>query len=179
MNNQEGNNNRNKNQSSSVRSSDSSSSGKPKSELPLRLKEIIGNESVAAFARRCGFGESLLRKYLDGASPSIDKITAIASAAGVTIDWLATGKGFKWLRDLSEAQESLKGRQKESESESTPLDDRERLKIAIEAVEEGLAIIRKKMPPDKKAELVLAAYDLISESENSHEKVVNLIKLSA
>lgn len=177
MNNQEDNNNRNKNQSSSVRSSDSSSSGKPKSELPLRLKEIIGNESVAAFARRCGFGESLLRKYLDGASPSIDKITAIASAAGVTIDWLATGKGFKWLRDLSEAQESLKGRQKESES--TPLDDRERLKIAIEAVEEGLAIAKKILPPDKKAELVLAAYDLISESENSHEKVVKLIKLSA
>jgi len=58
-----------------------------------RIKAAIGDEPVAAFARRCGFGESLLRKYLQGSEPSATNLAKIADAAGVTLDWLATGRG--------------------------------------------------------------------------------------
>jgi len=59
-----------------------------------RLQALIGKESVSSFARRCGLAESLLRAYLrDGRMPSIDKAAAIAAAAGVSVDWLATGHG--------------------------------------------------------------------------------------
>lgn len=57
--------------------------------------------------------------------------------------------------------------------------DRERLRMAVEAVEEGLATIRRKLPPDKKAELILAAYDLMAEPEQAKGKVVELIRLVA
>ncbi len=39
----------------------------PEETLADRLQMIIGSESVASFAQRSGVGESLLRKYLNGA----------------------------------------------------------------------------------------------------------------
>ena len=57
--------------------------------------------------------------------------------------------------------------------------DKERLQLAIEAVEEGLDAIQKKLPANKKAELIVAAYDLITEPGNAGEKVVKLIRLVA
>jgi hypothetical protein len=57
--------------------------------------------------------------------------------------------------------------------------DRERLRAAIEAVEEGLAAIQRKLPPGKMAEIILAAYDLIVEPEQAKGKVVELIRLVA
>lgn len=67
-------------------------------ELGLRLKAIIGDESVASFARRCGIAESVLRTYLrDGRMPPLDRALAISAAAAVSVDWLATGRGARAL----------------------------------------------------------------------------------
>lgn len=66
--------------------------------LAARLKALVGDESVSSFARRCGMAESVLRTYLrDGRMPPLDKALAIAAAAGVSIDWLATGHGARAL----------------------------------------------------------------------------------
>ena len=63
-------------------------------QFPSRLKTCLGNNSGNSFARLCGFSESLLRKYLSGESlPGIERIVAIAEAAGVSLEWLATGRG--------------------------------------------------------------------------------------
>ncbi|MCM8610667.1 hypothetical protein [Accumulibacter sp.] len=60
--------------------------------LPTRLRLLIGSEPVAAFARRCGLSESVLRTYLKhGRMPPLDKAAAIAAAAGVGLGWLAGG----------------------------------------------------------------------------------------
>jgi transcriptional regulator with XRE-family HTH domain len=62
--------------------------------LAARLKLLIGDHSVAFFARKCGMAESVLRTYLnDRRMPSLNKAWAIAAAGGVTLDWLATGRG--------------------------------------------------------------------------------------
>lgn len=54
-----------------------------------RLKEAIGDESKLAFAKRCGISDSLIGRYLRGESyPSIDKLPAIALAAGKSMGWL-------------------------------------------------------------------------------------------
>jgi len=60
-----------------------------------RLQLIISREkSRSAFAKKCGVAESLLRNYLGGTSlPGMDKLIAMTEAAGVSIDWLATGEG--------------------------------------------------------------------------------------
>ncbi|MEW8200384.1 MAG: helix-turn-helix transcriptional regulator, partial [Candidatus Thiodiazotropha endolucinida] len=55
------------------------------------LRTAIGKESVSSFAKRCGLSEGLLRKYLSGSVPGLDKVIAISDAAGVSIDWLARG----------------------------------------------------------------------------------------
>ena len=62
-------------------------------EFAERLKVLIGEESANAFARRVGLGESLLRKYLAGSIPSIDKARELAERSGVNFLWLATGEG--------------------------------------------------------------------------------------
>lgn len=62
--------------------------------LPARLQALIGQESVSSFARRSGVAESVLRSYLrEGRMPPLDKALAMAVAAGVSVDWLATGSG--------------------------------------------------------------------------------------
>lgn len=66
---------------------------KESSDLPPRLKKVIGDEPVAAFARRAGVSESSMRAYLSGEkSPGMDALQAICSAGGVSIDYLVTGK---------------------------------------------------------------------------------------
>lgn len=65
-------------------------------DFPARLRECIGDEPVAAFARRCGFSEGLLRAYLKAEKqPGMARLVRIAEVAGVTLDWLATGRGPK------------------------------------------------------------------------------------
>jgi transcriptional regulator with XRE-family HTH domain len=66
----------------------------------LRLKEVVGEESVSSFARRCGVGESTLRNVLAGAAPRADILVAIAEAGNVTVDWLATGRPPKTRSEL-------------------------------------------------------------------------------
>ena len=64
--------------------------------LAARLRVLIGQKSVSSFSRRCGIAESVLRTYLnDHRMPPLDKALAIAVAAGVTVDWLATGRGAR------------------------------------------------------------------------------------
>lgn len=69
--------------------------GKMESELVAgRIREVIGDEYIASFGRRCGLSEAVLRSYInDYRMPPLDKSAAIAAAGNVSIDWLATGRG--------------------------------------------------------------------------------------
>jgi len=59
-----------------------------------RLKIIVGDCSVNAFAKKSGITEGTLRTYLAGTSlPGLDKLISISKAAEVNIEWLATGEG--------------------------------------------------------------------------------------
>lgn len=55
-------------------------------------------------------------------------------------------------------------------------DDLERWASAIAAVETGLAQTGRQLAPSKKAELILAAYDLLEEdSDSSRDRVIRLV----
>jgi phage repressor protein C with HTH and peptisase S24 domain len=60
-----------------------------------RLGEVVAREkSLSAFARKVGISSTALRKWLDGTSqPSRQRLIAAARAAGVSVEWLATGDG--------------------------------------------------------------------------------------
>ncbi len=51
--------------------------------------------------------------------------------------------------------------------------------MVIEAIEEALTEKGLTMPPTKKGEVVLAAYDVLKTFDVSKEKVMNLVKLAA
>lgn len=59
------------------------------------------------------------------------------------------------------------------------LSDRARLEAAISAVEEGLAETRRKLPPAKRAELILAAYDLMAQPKQTRANVIRLVRTAA
>ena len=77
----------------------SSSAGEVES-LNIRLKELIGDNSVRSFGERIDASEGGIRKWLNNISmPSFDKIVRIARECNVTLEWLATGKEPKHPSD--------------------------------------------------------------------------------
>ena len=71
---------------------------------------VLPNESYKAFAKRSGIPYGTLRHYLDGRSPKVEHLIALAKAGGVSIEWLATGKDNK--SDLEAFQTWLDKRMK-------------------------------------------------------------------
>lgn len=63
-----------------------------------RLRELIGVQPVSGFARKVGLSEGLIRKYLSGSEPSLSKANQIARSANCSLEWLATGAGFRFGR---------------------------------------------------------------------------------
>lgn len=58
-----------------------------------RLRQVIGNRSVLKFSQECGISDSLMRKYLAGSQPGLGKLVRLAEVGGVSVEWLATGRG--------------------------------------------------------------------------------------
>jgi phage repressor protein C with HTH and peptisase S24 domain len=61
-----------------------------------RLREAIAPEKASPFADRAGVPHPTVFKYLKppaNFSPSLEIIAKLAEAAGVTLDWLALGRG--------------------------------------------------------------------------------------
>lgn len=62
------------------------------SSFSSRLTTLIGNDSVNAFALKCGVSEAAIRKYIKKESePNLKTLVAIALACGVSVEWLAVG----------------------------------------------------------------------------------------
>ncbi len=123
--------------------------------------------SQTAFAQIAGVSKRAQINYEQGErSPDADYLARIADA-GCDVLYILTGKraGTTSTRVVSGSE--------------TVLSDRKRLEVAISAVEEGLAETRRKLPPNKKAELILAAYDLMAESKQSRDNVIRMVRAAA
>lgn len=69
--------------------------------LQVRIKEVIGDRSVRAFARDAKVGESSLRDYMEGRrTPKRPTLEKIAFEGRVSTEWLATGTGPKEMRGV-------------------------------------------------------------------------------
>lgn len=61
-----------------------------------RLSELVALVgSASALAKRAGISHSGLSRYMSGGDPSRKVLVALAQAAGVSLDWLATGAGTR------------------------------------------------------------------------------------
>lgn len=94
-------------------------------------------------------------------SPSAVQLSALA-AAGLDVLYVVTGEHNAQL----------------SKEQPAALTDHARLQLAIEAVEEGLAEIKRKLPPAKMAELIVAAYELMAQPEQA-KNVIRLVRVAA
>lgn len=55
----------------------------------FRLKVALGDRSPAWLSTRAGIPDGTIRKYLAGSEPTIGNAAKIASALGVSLDWLS------------------------------------------------------------------------------------------
>lgn len=116
--------------------------------LAKRITELLGDKKVSWFAKECGFGESLLRKYLTGAQPNTANLVAMADVGGVTVDWLATGRLPKTRAELKAASRP---------QDSGRLDT---YRIAVEAVQDWQLEHNRYLPPSKLLEVLDLLVDL-------------------
>lgn len=70
----------------------------PEKSFSERLRWAVDRMgSAEKLAKATGMSSRIIGKYLIGASlPGMESLVAIAKAAGVRVDWLATGEGPKW-----------------------------------------------------------------------------------
>lgn len=69
-----------------------------------RLSLVIGDESIRSFALRANLSPPVIKKYVvNDSTPNVERLVAIAEAAGVTVEWLATGKGPKYPNRVVES----------------------------------------------------------------------------
>jgi len=146
------------------------------SELAMRLRDMLGQESVTAFGRRCGIGEATLRKYFSGTLPNSENLVAMADAGNVNIEWLAAGRGPK-LRGAS-AHIPMIPQAVAPPASTFHIEDIERVEMTIESIEQGLGPRYAAMPVKKRAQLFAAVYDLLLDMDQK-ENVVKFIKLAA
>ena len=65
----------------------------------MRLKELQGDESVSAFARRLAMPQNTLDCYMRGTrKPSVELLTRVCDTCGVSADWLL---GRDTVREMS------------------------------------------------------------------------------
>lgn len=136
-------------------------------EISDRLKAFraaiaLKQEEMAA---QSGVSYSVYQKYELGRSIPGGEAIAGFVRLGINANWLLTGDGPMLLADLHSAPSGAL--------------DMNRLQMALQATEEGLSDTQSYMDSDKKAELVLAVYELLEESGVNKERVLKLIKLVA
>lgn len=130
--------------------------------LPGRIREIIGDRKNSWFAKECGFGESLLRKYLAGAQPNTQNLVSMARVGDVTVDWLATGRLPKTRSELR--------RFLSTDSAKSTINDLPPLLAAKVGMAVGMSDILADIPPKSRQGYLVAAAELILDlsSGNPH-----------
>lgn len=121
------------------------------------------------FAKKSGISDSLIRKYLSGSLPGMDKLIALAEAGGVRVGWLATGE--------------LPMRPGEAPPQATaaPAMDLDALEDVITKVRTMVRNKRPDLSPRAEARIIRLVYEfLIKQGETMDEAALdNVIELAA
>lgn len=127
-----------------------------------------------------GMSIDTYKKYEGGLRKPGAEALGSFMGAGINANWLLGGDGPMLLRDLASPVRLVASDQVGAYQVQTPPGlDLERLQHAIATVEEALEQTRRTMEPARKAELVLAVYDLFQEPANTHDRVLKLVTLAA
>ena len=140
----------------------------PETELAKRLRAVrkaLGDEERGRFAMKLEIPKNTLAGYETGISEAPTSIIEkYNSLFGVDIPWLVTGKGEMFASTSDNSQSSI----------GMAFLNKAVMKAAIEAVDIGLN--GRSLPSDKKAELILVAYDLILKDNSYKDSVIRLVR---
>ncbi|WP_156137215.1 helix-turn-helix domain-containing protein [Tepidimonas taiwanensis] len=123
----------------------------------MRIKEErerLGLSQVA-FAARAGASKGSQILYEKGKPPTAEYLEGIA-AIGADVLYILTGR-----------------------RERPALEDHERLVAAIAFVESELAAVGRQLPPEKKAEAIALAFELLKGDDHGREQVRRMLRLVA
>lgn len=92
---------------------------KNEKKITSRLRELKGEMSVTAFAKKCGIKQPIVDRYFNrGYEPKLEQLTMICRAHGCSLDWLAGISDIKepnvaaseseWQRRAMVAEHELK-----------------------------------------------------------------------
>ena len=138
-----------------TRTQDPSSTEELGRRITAVLDRIGTRRASAAIARR---STDMLSKYERGTSePPFAAMAALCKAAGVRLEWLATGEGDMDLKPRFVREEAA---QWPADSPSQAV-RRDELMLALQLASEALG--EKELPPGKHAELVTLIYELLVE----------------
>jgi hypothetical protein len=70
------------------------------SELHVRLQDAAGKRTFRAIASMTGQNHETVRRYMQGAAPSVEFISAFCEALGLNANWLLTGQGPMRTADM-------------------------------------------------------------------------------
>lgn len=63
---------------------------KHEKKITSRLRELKGEMSVSAFAKKCGIKQPIVDRYFNrGYEPKLEQLTMICRVHGCSLDWLA------------------------------------------------------------------------------------------
>ena len=134
-----------------------------------RLRQMVKQHytSREQAAQECGVSPQQMNRYLTAWNqPMFVTVAKLCRRARVRMEWIACGTG--------PMQEPAPG------DGPRPFDPSAMVAI-IEAVEEGLSEIRKKLTPQQKAQLVVSLYELYADSavKPDRRRVLQLMKATA
>ncbi len=131
-----------------------------KREFPRRLKQAIGSRSIHAFAKSCGMSDSLIRKYLSGSLPGLDKALIMAIESGVSLEWLTGGE----LLPVG------------TESGIGGSVDMDLMEGVIATTRQNFLERDIKLPPEEEAKVIRLIYELKTGSEDPEQvrKAINV-----
>ena len=112
-----------------------------------RLQSVLGAKSDSEICRMLDISRATIGSWRSRDSVPYSLCVNIAEDKDISLDWLLMGKG-----DMNP----------HAHPDAVDID---RLTLAIETVEEGLESVNRIMVPDKKAQLVIAIYDLFEDED--------------
>ncbi len=107
-----------------------------------RLHQLMAGNSIGEFAKKLQISEPLLRKYLKGSDPGLSKARQIASNAGCSLEWLATGEGEPFNKQGSGL-------------------NLEMLELTLVLVDDVLKDVHPALTGGQRAKLVAASYEYV------------------
>lgn len=125
-----------------------------------RLSEIIDTDEPFAWAARVGIpSASFSRMWKKGVVPKAPHLKTIREATGVSLDWLLTGEGPKWRREIAEPPSFSTPSTDNAADQPLPLLP-ELMKAVIKGMELAIRKDRMRLSPKQRGLAILALYDI-------------------